>query len=80
MTQESQMKFDNSERLTEIGYAISYYRKKRKLSQEQLAEMAGYSRNQIQRVETANAAPSIDLLFDVAEVLQVPIEKLLEIR
>ena len=55
-------------------------RKEQGLTQEQLAEMAGYSRNQIQRVETANAAPSIDLLFDVAEVLQVPIEKLLEIR
>ncbi len=64
----------------QIGLNIMYCRKERGLTQEQLADMAGYSRNQIQRVETANAAPSVALLFDVAEALDVPVERLLEIR
>ncbi len=64
----------------QIGLNIMYCRKERGLTQEQLADMAGYSRNQIQRVETANSSPSIALLFDVAEALGVPVERLLEIR
>lgn len=64
----------------QIGLNILHYRKEQGLTQLQLAEMTGYSRNQIQRVETAAAAPSIAILYDIAEALNVPIEKLLEIR
>ena len=64
----------------QIGLYILHYRKEQGLTQLQLAEMTGYSRNQIQRVETAAAAPSIAILYDISEALDVPIEKLLEIR
>ena len=64
----------------QIGLNILHYRKEQGLTQLQLAEMTGYSRNQIQRVETAAAAPSIAILYDISEALNVPIEKLLEIR
>ena len=64
----------------QIGLNILHYRKEQGLTQLQLAEMTGYSRNQIQRVETAAAAPSIAILYDISEALDVPIEKLLEIR
>lgn len=64
----------------QIGLNILHYRKEQGLTQLQLAEMTGYSRNQIQRVETAVAAPSIAILYDISEALNVPIEKLLEIR
>ena len=64
----------------QIGLNIMRCRKEQGLTQEQLADMTGYSRNQIQRVETANASPTIALLFDVAEVLGVSVERLLEIR
>ena len=36
--------FDNRERFTELGFAIAYYRKRRGLSQDQLAERVGISR------------------------------------
>ena len=62
----------------QIGLNIMYYRKERGLTQEQLADRAGYSRNHIQRVETAAGKPTVGLLLDVAEALQVPICKLLE--
>ena len=64
----------------QIGLNILHYRKEQGLTQLQLAEMTGYSRNQIQRVETAAVAPSIAILYDISEALNVPIEKLLEIR
>ncbi len=71
--QQEQMKFDNSERLMEIGYAISYYRKKRKLSQEQLAEKVGISRQHMGAIEAPNMnrGLSIDLLLNIATVLEI---------
>ena len=50
------------------------------LTQDQLSEMAGYSRNHLQRVETAVCKPTVGLLLDVSEVLGVPVERLMEIR
>ena len=64
----------------QIGLNIMRYRKEQGLTHEALAEMAGYSRQQIQRVETAYAAPSVALLLDVSEALGVPLERLIEIR
>ena len=64
----------------QIGLNIMRYRKERGLTQEQLAELTGYSRQQIQRVETANAAPSMAILLDISDALQVPLERLIEIR
>lgn len=64
----------------QIGLNIMRYRKEQGLTQQQLAEMMGYSRNHLQRVETATNAPTVALLYDVSEALNVPIEKLLEQR
>jgi transcriptional regulator with XRE-family HTH domain len=64
----------------QIGLNILHYRKEQGITQEQLAEMIGYSRQQVQRVETANAAPTLAILLDISEALNVPLEKLLEMR
>ncbi|CAH0535836.1 hypothetical protein [Oscillospiraceae bacterium] len=64
----------------QIGLNIMRYRKEQGLTQEQLAEMAGYTRNHLQRVETAACKPTVGLLLDVAEALGVPLDRLLEIR
>ena len=64
----------------QIGLNIMRYRKERGMTQEQLADEAGYTRNHIQRVETAVSKPTVGLLLDVSAVLDVPIERLLEIR
>lgn len=64
----------------QIGLNIMRYRKEQGLTQEQLADMTGYSRNHFQRVETANTKPTVGLLLDVSEVLHVPLERLMEIR
>ena len=65
--------FDNSERLTEIGYAIAYYRKKSRLSQEQVAEMVGISRQHMGAIEAPNMnrGLSLDLLLNISNVLKI---------
>ena len=64
----------------QIGLNIMRYRKEQGLTQDQLSEMAGYSRNHLQRVETAVCKPTVGLLLDVSEVLGVPVERLMEMR
>ena len=61
----------------QIGLNIMRYWKEQGLTQEQLADMAGYS---IKRVETATSKPTVALLLDLSEVLQVPVDRLMEIR
>jgi transcriptional regulator with XRE-family HTH domain len=67
------LKFDNEEKFAEIGYAIAYYRKKKKLSQEQVAELVGISRQHMGAIEAPNMnrGISLDLLFNIATVLNV---------
>lgn len=63
----------------QIGLNIMLYRKQAGFSQEYLAELTGYSRHQIQRVEAATAAPSLPMLYEISEALNVPLEKLLKL-
>lgn len=62
----------------QIGLNIMRYRKEAGYTQLQLAEMTGYSHQH--RVETASSKPTVGLLLDVSQALDVPIERLLEIR
>ena len=64
----------------QIGLNILRCRKEQGLTQEQLADMTGYSRNHIQRVETAASKPTVGLLLDLSEALNIPVEQLMEIR
>lgn len=64
----------------QIGLNILYYRKKRGLTQLQLAEQANYSRNHIQQIETAAAVPSVAALLDVAKALEISPAQLFESR
>ena len=47
---------------------------------ELLAERLGYSRQQAPPVHTAAAPPSEDILLDISEALQVPLERLIAIK
>ena len=69
MKEEPAAQFDNSEKLAEIGFAIAYYRKKRRLSQEQLAERLGISRQHMGAIEAPNMHRdlSLDLLLKFPE-------------
>ena len=63
----------------QLGLKISYYRKLRGLTQEQLAEQVGRTPAFIGHVEAPNIqkAISLDTLFEVAEALDIPAYKFL---
>ncbi len=65
--------FDNSERHRDLGYAIAYYRKRKGLTQEQLADRIGISRQHMGAIEAPNMirAVSLDVLFNIASVLEI---------
>ena len=63
-----------------LGLNISYYRKIRDLSQEKLAELIDISRTHMSRIETAECAVSLDVIFDICDVLCISPEKLFEFK
>lgn len=64
----------------QLGLNIAYYRKQRGLSQLQLAELANISRTHMSRIETADCAVSLDVVFDICDALCVPPSKLFDFR
>lgn len=65
--------FDNAERYRDLGCAIAYYRKRQGLTQEQLAEKVGISRQHMGAIEAPNMvrAISLDVLFNIATSLSI---------
>ena len=74
--------FDNSERIENLSYAIGYYRKKKGLSQEQLAEALGISRQHLAAVEAPGMDRGVSLgrLFNISTVLEIEPYVLLKFR
>lgn len=63
-----------------LGLNIAYYRKQRGLSQSRLAELVNISRTHMSRIETADCAVSLDVVFDICDTLDVRPEKLFDFR
>lgn len=65
--------FDNWERMQDLYYAIGYYRKRKGMSQEALAEELGISRQHLASIEAPNMdrGLSLNLLFNIADVLEI---------
>ena len=79
---ENEVVFDNTQYYIELGYNIAYHRKHAGLTQEQLAEQVGISRQHMSAVEAPNICRpiSLELLFNIATVLHIEPHKLLEFR
>ena len=73
------MKKQYYDKYRRIGLKISYYRKSKGITQEQLAEKISKDTSFIGAVEAPNVnrAVSRDTLFDISEVLEVPPYKFL---
>lgn len=63
-----------------LGLNIAYYRKEKGLSQSQLAELVNVSRTHMSRIETADCAVSLDVIFEICDVLCVKPSKLFDFR
>lgn len=63
-----------------LGLNIAYYRKIRGLSQNQLAELINISRTHMSRIETADCAVSLDVIFDLCDALDIKPSQLFDFR
>ncbi len=66
----------------QTGLNISFYRKRQKMTQIELAEKANISRTHLSNIEAPNmhTALSLETLFDLADALEIPPYKLLEFK
>lgn len=82
METKTKISFDNTQKYIELGYNIAYYRKHMGLTQEQLAERVGISRQHLGAIEAPKLcrAMSMELLFNMAQVLEIEPYKLLMFR
>lgn len=68
------------EKFQSLGLNIAYYRKKAGYSQMQLAERINISRTHMSRIETADCAVSLDVIFQICDALQITPSKLFDFR
>lgn len=80
MLNDKEQLFDNKANYQNIALNIAYYRKKIGLTQEQLAELAGISRQHLASIEAPNMfrGISMEVLFNIATVLKVSPSDLLK--
>lgn len=74
------MEREHFEEYKKLGLNIAYYRKEQGLSQIQLADKIDISRTHMSRIENNDCAVSLDVIFSIAKVLNIPVAKLFEFR
>ncbi len=68
------------EKYEQLGMNVHYYRRKKKLTQAKLAEMVDIERVHMGNIELARTGTSLDVIFRIADALEVPVCKLFEFR
>ena len=63
-----------------FGLNVVYYRKRKRLTQLQLAELAEIDRSHISAIELGNVGGSMDVLFKLCEVLEIAPKDLFDFR
>lgn len=63
-----------------LGLNVAYYRKRNGMTQEQLAAALDVDRTTISKIELALSGVSLDVLFDMADLWHIPVEKLFDFR
>jgi transcriptional regulator with XRE-family HTH domain len=61
VTKDAALSFNNDDRYRNIGYAISYFRKRKGLTQEEVAERVGISRQHLGSIEAPNMVRALSL-------------------
>ena len=74
------MKSEYKELYEKFGLNVVYYRKKKKLTQLQLAELADINRTHISAIELGNVGVSFDVIFRLCEVLDITPKQLFDLR
>ncbi len=64
---------------TRIGIKIMLVRRKRKLSQEELADLANLSKTALGAIERGTSVPTINTLNRIAKALEMDITELVDV-
>lgn len=68
----------NDKRLQILANNIRAERIRKRLSQEELAESININKNSLLKIENARQKPSVFIVLDIANALEIPIEDLLK--
>jgi len=63
-----------------LGLNINYLRRDKGIKQEMLSELIDIDTSHLSKIENGHSAPSLDVIFGIAGVLDVPVHKLFEFR
>ncbi len=74
------MKPEYKQKYEQFGLNVVYYRKRKKLTQLQLAELVDIDRSHISAIELGNVGVSFDVLFKLCEVLEITPKQLFDFR
>ena len=74
------MQTEHADLYRKLGLNIAYYRKDRGFSQLELAEKINISRTHMSRIENCDCAVSLDVVFTISKVLDVPLSELFTFR
>ena len=74
------VKQEYKELYEKFGLNVVYYRKRRKLTQLQLAELADIDRSHISAIELGNVGVSMDVIFRLSQVLDIRPKDLFDFR
>jgi len=71
---------DQIKKYRKLGLNIAYYRKERGYTQLQLSELLDIDRTHMGNIELARSGVSLDILFRMSDLLEVPIHQFFEFR
>ncbi len=74
------MKVEYKDLYEKFGLNVVYYRKRKKLTQLQLAELVDIDRSHISAIELGNVGVSLDVIFRLCQVLEVSPKDLFDFR
>ena len=63
-----------------LGLNIAYFRRKQNLTQLQLAELVDIDRSHMSAIELGNVGSSLDVIFKIAQVLNISAKDLFDFR
>ena len=63
-----------------FGLNVVYYRKRKRLTQLQLAELVDIDRSHISAIKLGNVGVSLDVIFRLCEVLEISPKELFDFR
>lgn len=69
-----------SDKYRKLGLNIAYYRKNSRDTQQELAELLNIDRTHMGNIVLARTGVSLDIVFNLSDILQVPVYKFFEFR